>query len=66
MKKNVVGHMMAPKVSKKTRLKRLNLFSRFLCLLIALVVWLLVVNLQNEGAYDPDDQSKPGITTILS
>ena len=66
MKKDVVGHMMAPKVSKKTKLKRLNLFSRFLCLLIAIVVWLLVVNLQNEGTLDADDQRQPGITATVS
>ena len=54
MKKNVVGHMMSPKISKKTRLKRLDLFSRFLCLLIALIVWLLVVNIQSETTSGPD------------
>ena len=48
MKKNIVGHMMAPKVSKKTLWKRLDLIPRLLCLLLALLVWLLVANAKND------------------
>lgn len=47
MKKNIVGHMMTPKVSKKTFWKRLDLIPRLLCLLLALLVWLLVANAKN-------------------
>ena len=65
MKKNVVGHMMTPKVSKKTKFKSLGIFSRLLCLLIAIVVWLLVVNIQGEGTSNTDEQSKSDITVTL-
>lgn len=47
MKKNIVGHMTMPKESKMTKFKRLDLFPRLLCILLALLVWLLVVNVQD-------------------
>lgn len=47
MKKKIVGHMMMPKENKMTKFKRLDLLPRLLCILIALLVWLLVVNVQD-------------------
>jgi hypothetical protein len=47
MKKNIVGHMMMPKESKMTKFKKLDLAPRLLCLLLALIIWLLVVNVQD-------------------
>ncbi len=58
MKKNIVGHMMAPKESKMSRFKRLDLLPRFLCLLLALIIWLLIVNVENssqDASYDSGD-----------
>ena len=55
MKKNIVGHMMMPKTSKKTFWERLDLLPRILCLLLALVIWLLVVN--TSGSEQPKSDS---------
>lgn len=49
MKKNVVGHMIAPKETKKSFWRRLDLFPRILCLLLALLIWLFVVNIYDEN-----------------
>lgn len=52
MKKNIVGHMMAPKETRASRFKRWDLLPRILCLLLALIVWLLIVNVENNASYD--------------
>lgn len=54
MKKNVVGHMIAKKESAGARIRRLGLLPRLLCLLLALVLWLAITNLNNK-AKDGDD-----------
>jgi len=43
-KKNVVGHMVASKNATQGWFRRLNILPRVLCLLIAVAIWLLVVN----------------------
>ena len=43
-KKNVIGHMVASKESAKSRFRKLKLLPRLLCLLAAIVIWLLVVD----------------------
>lgn len=45
MKKNVVGHMATPKESALSRFRQLNILPRLICLLLALVIWLIIVNL---------------------
>lgn len=61
MKKNVIGHMTAPKESKRSFWRRLDLFPRILCLVLALLIWLFVVNVSK----DPQDAqtSVPEVTT---
>lgn len=46
MKKNAIGHMMAPKETVKKRLRRWDILPRLFCLLLAMLLWLLIVNTQ--------------------
>lgn len=46
MKKNAIGHMMAPKETVKKRLRRWDILPRLFCLLLAMLLWLLIVNAQ--------------------
>ena len=48
MKKNAVGRVLAHKVPVSRRISALHLPAWFLCLLLALVIWLLVVNLNQN------------------
>ena len=45
MKKNAVGHMMMPKESAASFLRRSHILPKLLCLLVAIVIWLCIVNL---------------------
>ena len=54
MKKNIVGHMMKPKESAGSFFRSLNILPRLICLLLALAIWLLIVN--------PDPNEKKGGT----
>ena len=56
MKKNVVGHMTAPK--EKSFWRWLDLFPRILCLLMALVIWLFVVNVYEERSQEPSSNTE--------
>ncbi|HBF15957.1 MAG TPA: hypothetical protein DDW30_09840 [Clostridiales bacterium] len=47
-KKNVIGHMTAPKEGKVHFLKRIQLLPLLLCLLAAIIIWLFVVNLSDR------------------
>ncbi|MBQ7347734.1 MAG: hypothetical protein IJW55_07230 [Clostridia bacterium] len=58
MKKNAVARMTAPKETAGTRFRKLNILPRFLCLLLALVVWLAVVNIKDKQTSD----DKNGVT----
>ena len=49
-KKNIVGHMMLPKESAGNALKRWQILPRLLCLLLAVLIWLLVVNVEGLKA----------------
>ena len=57
MKKNIVGHMATPKESARSRFRQLNILPRIICLLLALVIWLIIVNL--EARNEAHDQSEP-------
>lgn len=52
MKKNVVGHMMKPRESAGSIFRSLHLPARLICLLLALAIWLLVVNLNPNERQD--------------
>ncbi len=45
MKKKVIGHMVAPKEDTRSRFRRMDVLPRFVCLLLALLIWLLIANL---------------------
>ncbi len=45
MKKNAIGHVLMHKEPVKKRLAALHLPAWILCLLLALVIWLSIVNL---------------------
>ena len=52
MKKNAIGHMMAPKETAKGRLRRWDIFPRLICLLLAIVFWLMIVNAKESKKTD--------------
>ena len=43
MKKNAIGHMEAKKETVGSWFRRWHIFPRFICLLLALLIWLIVV-----------------------
>ena len=57
MKKNIIGHMMAAKEPVAAKIRRWNIIPKFLCLLLALLIWLTVVNVGNlkSDASETDD-----------
>ncbi|MBQ9132614.1 MAG: hypothetical protein IJX62_09130 [Clostridia bacterium] len=55
MKKNVIGHMTAPKESVSGRLRRWNILPKLLCLLVALALWLVIVATQSVNDRQPQD-----------
>ncbi len=44
-KKNVIGHMTVPKESVGGWFRRWGILPRFICLVVAVLLWLLVANL---------------------
>ena len=57
MKKNAVGHMMLPKESATSWLRRSHILPKLLCLLSAIVIWLVIVNLLPTEQHDANQQS---------
>ena len=57
MKKNVIGNLIAPKQREKSFFKRWDVLPRILCLVLALIVWLLVVNFQAPAASEQSENS---------
>jgi len=58
-KKNVVGHMVASKNATKGWFRRLNILPRVLCLLIAVAIWLLVVNVMPSERLGEQERALP-------
>ena len=59
-KKNVIGHMTTSRNFSKGWFRKLNLLPRFLCLLLAVIIWLLVVDLVESGKDEiPEDPNLP-------
>ena len=52
MKKNIVGHMTTPREGTVKTLKRWGIVPKLLCLLLALAIWLLIVDVTEQKAYD--------------
>ena len=60
MKKNAVGHVLAHKEPVSRRIAALHLPAWFLCLFLALVIWLIVANLNQNtklGDNTPETES---------
>ncbi len=53
MKKNIIGHMTAPRESAGKRFRRMDLIRKFLCLVLALMIWLIIVNVTQETEIPP-------------
>jgi hypothetical protein len=51
--------MTAPKESAKSKLKRLNILPRFLCLCLAVFLWLLIVNLEKQDNGNEQETDNP-------
>ena len=60
MKKNMVGHMAAPKETRRGFWNKLDIFARLLCLILALLIWLSVVNV--DGKQDPPPATPEAVT----
>ena len=43
-KKNIVGHMMMPRESAGNWFRRWQILPRLLCLVVAVILWLVIVN----------------------
>ena len=48
MKKNIVGHMVAPSDKRTGFFDKLDLVPRILCLLLAFLIWLFVVDFNED------------------
>ena len=62
MKKNVIAHMTAPKEMRKSFWRKLDLFPRILCLVLALLIWLFVVNVY-EGNQEEASSAQETVET---
>ena len=60
MKKNAVGHMIATKEPVSAKIRHWNILPKLLCLLLALLIWLTVVNFEERNE-DPS-QTNSGVS----
>lgn len=59
-KKNVIGHMVAEREAPANRFLRFHPISKLMCLLIAVLIWLLVVNVtENRNGEAPEEPNLP-------
>lgn len=59
-KKNVIGHMAAEQESRLSRFHKLHLVSRLVSLLLAVLLWLIVVNVAESGEKElPNEPNLP-------
>ena len=61
MKKNAVGRVLMHRESVSKRIGSLHLLARFFCLLLALVIWLAIVNV-NKLSEDFEQSSDEQVT----
>lgn len=63
--KDVIGHMTAPKESGSGFFKRLHLGSLLLCLLAAVLIWLVIVNIRDHSVSTPFSlRAEPEISEV--
>ncbi|MBQ2734483.1 MAG: hypothetical protein IJF33_01485 [Clostridia bacterium] len=48
MKKNAIGHMVAAREKNTHKISRWRILPKLLCLLLALVIWLAITQLQSN------------------
>ena len=58
MKKNIIGHIVAPSDTRKGFFDKLDLVPRILCLLLALLIWLFVMNIYEDVQAEPVAESE--------
>lgn len=66
MKKNAIGHMMLPKESADSWLRRSHLLPKLLCLLSAIVIWLVIVNLLPTEPHDTNQPSTVQLQVVAT
>ena len=66
MKKNAIGHMMLPKESAASWLRRSHLLPKLLCLLSAIVIWLVIVNLLPTEPHDTNQPSTVQLQAVAT
>jgi hypothetical protein len=62
--KNVIGHIVASKNAPQGWFRRLNILPRVLCLLAAILIWLLVVNMTPSDRYEEPDVRLPVVENV--
>ncbi len=65
MKKNVIANLTSPKGNKKSLFQRFHILPRILCLLLALLIWLTVVNLLDREDEELPAGSEPALETTV-
>lgn len=63
-KKNVIGHMIASKEASQGWFRRLNILPRVLCLLFAVLIWLLVVNMVPSDRRESQEINLPVLECV--
>ena len=53
MKKNAIGHMVAAREKTTQKISRWRIFPKLLCLLLALIVWLAITQVQDQNNESP-------------
>ena len=62
MKKNAIGHMVAEKQPVSVKIRHWRILPKLLCLLLALVIWLVVTNLTSTDQNAPSSNPKTEVT----
>ena len=65
MKKNDISHMTAPKGTKRSLFRRLDILPGFVCLILALLIWLTVVNVMDRWEEAPSATPEATLETIV-
>ena len=62
--KNVVGNMVASKNAPRGWFRRLNILPIVICLLTAVLIWLLVVNMTPSDRHEKPEVSLPVLESV--
>lgn len=64
MKKNIVGHMAKPNESALSKVRKLHILPMLTCLLLALAIWLTVVDITRAASGTPDSDATQTEETV--